>query len=144
MRNTIYQWKKTWLFEMNKTELLARLTREKKVTNIRSDRCNITIDSPDIKRKRREYEQIHANNFDSSEWQIPCTTQIYAPSTMPGITLCKWRFALKAGTKMISPQGWGHSQTNRQMDNVIWQEISTVGAPGRRTQPLELLNLKEW
>ena len=51
---------------MNKTELLARLG-EKKVTNIRSDRCNITIDSTDIKRKRREYEQIHANNFDSSE-----------------------------------------------------------------------------
>lgn len=59
--------KKTWLFEMNKTKLLARLTREKKVTNISSDRCNITIDSTDIKRKRRGYEQIHANNSDSSE-----------------------------------------------------------------------------
>ena len=52
---------------MDKTKLLARLTRGKKVTNISSDRCNITIDSTDIKRKRRGYEQIHANNSDSSE-----------------------------------------------------------------------------
>ena len=48
---------------MNKIELLARLIRKKKkITTIRNDRCNITTDSTDTKRKRREYyKQLHAN-----------------------------------------------------------------------------------
>lgn len=65
---------KSCLPEINKIEeCLSRIIREKKkktektkISNIRNDRGDCTLNSTDIKRiKRKYYEQLYANKFNN-------------------------------------------------------------------------------